>query len=49
LKDAGIDFDFFDTGTVEFFEGGYDASLLASAGGSVDQEVRKVPRLCLDG
>jgi hypothetical protein len=49
LEDAGIDFDFLDAGTVEFFEGGYDASLFASAGGSVDEEVRKVARLCLEG
>jgi hypothetical protein len=49
LEDAGIDFDFFDTGTVEFFEGGYDAGLFASAGGPVDQEVWEVARLCLDG
>jgi hypothetical protein len=48
LKDAGIDFDFLDAGTVEFFEGCYDAGFLTSAGGSVDEEVREVARLCLD-
>ena len=47
MEDAGIDFDLFDAGTVEFFKSGYDASLFASAGGSVDEEVRKVARLCL--
>jgi hypothetical protein len=49
LEDAGVDLDFLDAGTVEFFEGGYDTSLFASAGGPVDEEVREVARLCLEG
>ncbi len=47
LKDAGVDFDFFDTGAVEGAEGGDDAGFFAGAGGAVDEEVREVGGLGL--
>jgi len=47
LEDAGVDFDLFDTGAVEFFEGGDDAGFLASTGGPVDEEMGEIAALCL--
>jgi hypothetical protein len=48
LEDAGVDFDLFDTWSVEFFKGCDYPSLLARAGGTVDEEVREIPALSLE-
>lgn len=46
-EDARVDLDLFDTGAVESFKGADDASFLAGAGWAIDEEMRKVSRLCL--
>jgi hypothetical protein len=47
LEDTRVDFDLFDTGTVEFFEGCDDASLLTGARGTVDEEMWEIAALGL--
>lgn len=47
LEDARVDFDLFDAGAVELFEGGDDACFLACSRGAVDEQVGKVTALCL--
>lgn len=47
LKDAGVNLDFLDTRSIEFFERCDDASLLACAGGSVYKEMGEITALCL--
>ena len=49
LEDARVDFDFFHTWAVQFFEGGNDAGFLAGARGAVDEEMGKIAGLCLGG
>jgi hypothetical protein len=49
LEDARVDLDLLDSGAVQFFERGYDASLLSCSGGSVDKEMREVVALGLYG
>jgi hypothetical protein len=49
LENARVDFYFFDTGAVEFFEGGNDACLLPCPRRSVYEEVGKVSALRLEG
>lgn len=46
-KDARVDFDLFDAGTIEGFEGRDDAGFFAGAGGAVNEEVGEIARLCL--
>lgn len=47
LKDACVNLNLFDTGTVQFFEGCDDSRFLAGAGRSVDEEMGEVAALCL--
>lgn len=49
LEDARVDFDLFDTRTVELFEGCDNPRLLASAGGTINEEMREVAALRLKG
>jgi hypothetical protein len=48
LEDTGVDLDLLDAGAVEFLQSGYYPRLLPGAGGSVDEDVRKVAALRLD-
>lgn len=47
MEDAGVYFDLFDAGAVEFFESCYYAGFLSGAGGTVDEEMREVAALGL--
>lgn len=47
LEDAGVDFYLFDSGAVEFFEGGDDAGLFSCAGGAIDEEMGEIAVLGL--
>lgn len=46
-KDARVNLNLFDAGTIECFEGADDASFLAGTGWAIDEKVREVTRLCL--
>lgn len=47
LEDTGVDLDLLNARTVELAEGCNDASLLAGAGGAVDEKMGEVAALCL--
>lgn len=47
LENACVDLDLFDTGAVQFFQRSYNPGLLASARGSVDEQMWEISALSL--
>jgi hypothetical protein len=47
LEDSCVDFDLFDAGPIQLFEGRDDPGFLTCTGGAIDEEVREVAALSL--